>query len=145
MDHNTRFKSRWIRIHLPRSKFTAIFGNSFDYYFLINQDRLWRKTRNTNINSTCVGVDANRNFNFHWMDNVYPVDACAEDYAGLQPFSEPESKALANLMAQHNVQLYLTLHSFGNFILYPYGYTIKAPLRWKELQRIALEAALAIR
>lgn len=29
--------------------------------------RLWRKTRSPNSGSTCIGTDANRNFDFQWM------------------------------------------------------------------------------
>ena len=31
------------------------------------QDRLWRKTRSKNETTPCVGVDANRNFDYKWL------------------------------------------------------------------------------
>ncbi|XP_026480023.1 carboxypeptidase B-like [Ctenocephalides felis] len=103
-------------------------------------DRLWRKTRSTLTSSPdCIGVDANRNFRFHWKEDDSHAKPCDEDYPGDQAFSEPETRALRDLMKAHNVQLYLTLHSFGNFILYPYGYTYEAPEGWWDLQDIAFE------
>ena len=36
-------------------------------FYLEIQDRNWRKTRSTNTTTQCVGVDANRNFDFKWM------------------------------------------------------------------------------
>ena len=38
--------------------------------YLLTQDRMWRKTRSRVANGRnlgCVGVDANRNFDFHWQ------------------------------------------------------------------------------
>lgn len=35
--------------------------------FAHTNTRLWRKTRSPNAGSTCVGTDANRNFDFQWM------------------------------------------------------------------------------
>lgn len=53
-------------------------AESYDWYIIpvMNPDgfefshtntRLWRKTRSVNAGSTCMGVDANRNFEFQWM------------------------------------------------------------------------------
>lgn len=53
-------------------------AESYDWYIIpvSNPDglefahtttRLWRKTRRPNSGSTCVGTDANRNFDFQWM------------------------------------------------------------------------------
>lgn len=53
-------------------------ANSYDWYIIpvMNPDgfefshtttRLWRKTRRPNSGSTCIGTDANRNWDFQWM------------------------------------------------------------------------------
>lgn len=39
--------------------------NPDGYHWSFTQDRMWRKNRNR-INSTCLGVDLNRNFRFSW-------------------------------------------------------------------------------
>lgn len=39
--------------------------NPDGYTWSYNQDRMWRKNRNQ-INSTCLGVDLNRNFRYSW-------------------------------------------------------------------------------
>jgi len=39
------------------------------------KDRMWRKTRSRVANTRsrgCVGVDANRNFDFQWLCKSYP-------------------------------------------------------------------------
>ncbi len=77
-------------------------------------DRMWRKTRR-NYTSTlvrssarklrvdaddeqCVGADINRNFEFHWRKGGSSSNVCSPAFAGVKPFSEPESRALANFM-----------------------------------------------
>ena len=40
--------------------------NPDGYQYTFTEDRLWRKTRSTNVNSTCVGTDANRNWDIMW-------------------------------------------------------------------------------
>lgn len=73
-------------------------------------DRMWRKTRrNDTLHSTrarkqrvddgneeCVGVDINANFEFNWQKGS--SNPCSPNFAGRKPFSEPESRALANFM-----------------------------------------------
>jgi murein tripeptide amidase MpaA len=39
--------------------------NPDGYHWSYTQDRMWRKNRNE-INSTCLGVDLNRNFRYSW-------------------------------------------------------------------------------
>lgn len=41
-------------------------ANPDGYSYTHTNERFWRKTRSTNLGSTCVGVDPNRNFNYEW-------------------------------------------------------------------------------
>lgn len=46
---------------------------------------------------------------------------CSEQYAGAKPFSEPESVALAAFVKSFdNIRLYLSFHSYGQLLLFPY-------------------------
>lgn len=49
-------------------------------------------------------------------------------YRGAEPLSEPESKSLAEVMTKYNgiLKLYISVHSYGNCIMYPWGYTKKS-------------------
>ncbi|KAJ8950621.1 hypothetical protein NQ318_010820, partial [Aromia moschata] len=89
--------------------------------------RLWRKIRSPN--TLCYGVDPNRNFDYYWMLTGASDNQCSEIFAGPRPFSEPETSALRDyLLAHHNeVKLYLTFHSYGQFLLYPWGYSSDLP------------------
>ena len=47
-------------------------ANPDGYEFSRNSDRLWRKTRSeTNSSLGCMGVDGNRNWDFHWGGIFY--------------------------------------------------------------------------
>ena len=48
----------------------------------------------------------------------------SETYAGPSAFSEVEAVNLKNFLVPHNdtIKAYLTLHSYGEDILYPWGY-----------------------
>lgn len=86
---------------------------------------MWRKTRQPHAH-LCYGTDANRNFDFNWMaNNGASSNPCSETFAGPTPFSEPETVALANFIRQHSskIKIYLSFHSYGQYILFPYGHT----------------------
>lgn len=86
--------------------------------------RFWRKNRRPNPDGS-FGVDLNRNFGYQWGccggSSSYPGD---DMYRGPAPFSEPESTALRDFVESHpNITISLSLHSYGEWILWPYGYT----------------------
>lgn len=73
--------------------------------------------------SETMGVDTNRNYDFYWAvdDQGSSPNVCAEDYRGPQPFSEPESSAVAALVERVPFSVALNLHSYGRFINLPYA------------------------
>lgn len=101
--------------------------NPDGYEYTHEKDRLWRKNRRPASQqnaSSCVGADLNRNFDYYWSYSGVSNKECSEIYAGPQAFSEPESVALRDLLLSINAscKMYLTLHSYGNYLLYPWGY-----------------------
>jgi hypothetical protein len=68
------------------------------------------------------GVDPNRNYGWEWGfigasgDNYSPV------YHGPEAFSEPETQAMKQLMEDHHFVAGITYHTYGQLVLYPYGY-----------------------
>ncbi|GAA29142.2 carboxypeptidase O [Clonorchis sinensis] len=99
--------------------------NPDGYHYTHQADRLWRKNRSPTAGEHCVGVDLNRNFPLKWGygDGTSPR-ACDDIYRGDGPASELESQALINKLTElkDQIVLYLNLHSFGQFILTPYGF-----------------------
>jgi carboxypeptidase T len=89
------------------------------------RDRLWRKNRRRNADGS-TGVDPNRNYGYMWgtldvaTSSHVPSD---ETYVGPRAFSEPEVRAVRDLVARELVGGVLTYHSYSQLILYPWGYT----------------------
>ncbi|KAK0073986.1 hypothetical protein PV325_008920 [Microctonus aethiopoides] len=56
-------------------------------------------------------------------------DPCSEIYAGPNAFSENETQALRDfvLANSNTIKVYLTLHSYGQYLLHPWGYTSDLP------------------
>ena len=73
-------------------------ANPDGYEYSHLNDRLWRKNMRVINGSECIGVDLNRNWDHNWGVNDAGHDPCSNIYVGSQPFSEPESNAIANLV-----------------------------------------------
>ena len=90
-------------------------------------NRLWRKNRRRNPDGS-IGVDPNRNYGYMWgtlnvnTSSHVPAD---ETYVGPRAFSEPEVRAVRDLVARELFGGVLTYHSYSQLILYPWGYTSK--------------------
>lgn len=83
----------------------------------------WRKNRRDNGNGT-FGVDLNRNYGFQWgYDNTgsSPVTS-SQVYRGTGPFSEPELQVVRDFVEDHEFVAWLSYHSYGELLLYPWGY-----------------------
>ena len=71
---------------------------------------------------------------------------CLDTYHGGRAFSEPETRAVRDFVMskRHRLQGYLAFHSFGNKILYPWGYTNNPTDDVQELRGFAEVAKSAI-
>ena len=71
------------------------------------------------------GVDLNRNYGYEWGhdDEGSSSFPGSETYRGPSPFSEPETQAIKYLCENHDFQLALNFHSYGNLLVYPWGYS----------------------
>ncbi|KAF4522165.1 hypothetical protein B566_EDAN010425 [Ephemera danica] len=86
---------------------------TFETYMSYDEERFWRKTRSPNVNSTCIGTDPNRNFDFHWGEEGNN-DPCSETWPNLAPWTEPEVVAMRNMIEGNpNIVMYMALHSYG--------------------------------
>lgn len=90
----------------------------------------WRKNRQANPGSTSIGTDLNRNFGYRWGccggSSPWPW---GDLYRGHKAFSTVEARAVRRFVGSRVVdgtqqlRLALNLHSFGEQVLFPYGYT----------------------
>jgi carboxypeptidase T len=118
--------------------------NPDGHEFTRTNARLWRKNRRRNANGS-VGVDPNRNYGYMWgtlnisTSSHVPSD---ETYVGPRAFSEPETRAVRNLVARELFSGLITYHSYSQLILYPWGYTadpIADPADLSELSQLGAD------
>jgi carboxypeptidase T len=89
------------------------------------ENRLWRKNRRRNPGGS-IGVDPNRNYGYMWgtldisTSSHVPSD---ETYVGPRAFSEPEVRAVRNLVTRQLFDGVLSYHSYSQLVLFPWGYT----------------------
>ena len=110
----------------------------------IQSKMIARKRKNMDYFISCkhetdIGVDLNRQFSVDfgkvdepdsthtdndWGTNMLKSDdPCFSNYAGLKPFSEPESAAFAQFLTKHKneIDFVINVHSYGNAFIYPFN------------------------
>ncbi|KAF2220400.1 hypothetical protein BDZ85DRAFT_266534 [Elsinoe ampelina] len=132
------------------------FVNPDGFVFSQTSNRLWRKNRQpppaNATNQTCFGRDNNRNWPFAWDANTRgaSTNPCSQTYKGEAPLDTPENTGMNNFLLKlrdtQGIKLYIDWHSYGQYILSPYGYneTLYAPELGKWT-KTAADAADAIR
>lgn len=98
-------------------------GYIFNEQIMPGGGGLWRKNRRP-FGGNIYGVDLNRNYGYQWGfdDNGSSPDPNSQVYRGDAPFSEPETRAAKAFCEQHNFQIILNYHTFGNLLIHPWGY-----------------------
>jgi hypothetical protein len=99
-------------------------GYEYNHITNLNGGGMWRKNRRLNAGGS-YGIDLNRNYGpySYWNSpyggsSTFPSD---ETYRGTAPFSEPETAAIRDFYATKNMSCTLNYHSYGNYLIYPYG------------------------
>ncbi|KAJ6623370.1 Zinc carboxypeptidase A 1 [Pseudolycoriella hygida] len=120
--------------------------NPDGYKYAIDFDRLWRKNRQSF--GKCFGVDLNRNFNASWIYDIYKERSpCDIDYAGSNPFSAPETAALAAYLSSsvetERIKTYLSFHFGLQNLLLPYAAKPAWTSNHIELLEVGYSAAKA--
>ncbi|EAT46817.1 AAEL002000-PA [Aedes aegypti] len=119
--------------------------NPDGYIYSTETDRYWRKNRRR-LSDKCVGVDLNRNFGFRWDVGVNLFSGeCHPGFRGYAPFSEPETRALRTVIDNNpDADLYINLHSFGGYLIYPWSYDSAAVENVEDLRKVGVSAARAM-
>ncbi len=107
-----------------------------------NNDYLWWR-KNTNLDYCAPypnnrGADLNRNFEFQWNTGGSSANECDVIYHGATAASEPETQAIqaydrllfadqrgqlmANSAPVTTTGVFIDLHSYGNLVLWPWGF-----------------------
>jgi len=98
------------------------------YSYTHSTDRLWRKNRQPNQGSTCIGTDLNRNYNAHWGGPGSSRDPCSNNYGGSTPNSSPEINNEQNYLSDlGNLASFVDIHTTGAMFMSPWGWTEELP------------------
>ncbi|XP_063180657.1 carboxypeptidase A1-like [Chroicocephalus ridibundus] len=121
--------------------FFEIIANPDGFVFTHSSNRLWRKTRSVNAGSDCIGVDPNRNWNAGFGGSGSSSDPCSDLYRGPYAHSEREVKAVVDFIQGHgNVKSVISIHSYSQMLLFPYGYKRGPAAHHQELNELAKKA-----
>ncbi|XP_052751959.1 carboxypeptidase B-like isoform X3 [Galleria mellonella] len=120
---NLRDEDRDLREGIDWIVLPVVNPDGFEYTH--TNTRLWRRTRSyyPQVNTTCYGVDANRNFDVSFNTLGVSSNPCSDTYPSHAAFSEPETRIVRDIMLEYvdRIQIYLNIHSHGYYILYGYG------------------------
>ena len=112
--------------------FTPVFNpDGYEYNRSINPNGggQWRKNRSVNTGGS-FGVDLNRNYGTYafWnsVNNGSSTVPTSDTYRGISPFSEPETQNAMNFVNSRNFKGVLSYHTYGNYLIRPWGY-VDAP------------------
>ncbi len=142
--YNTDPEVTWLldyqEIHLllqanPDGRQLAETRENYDYIW-------WRKNTNQTYCSEYLntrGADLNRNFEFQWDSGGSSTYGCDDTYRGTTPASEPETQAvqaydrllfpdqrgpfISEAAPITTTGVFIDLHSYGDLVLWPWGYT----------------------
>ncbi|NXI37934.1 CBPA1 Carboxypeptidase, partial [Galbula dea] len=121
--------------------FLEIITNPDGFAFTHSSNRMWRKTRSVNAGSTCLGVDPNRNWGAGFGGSGSSSNPCSEIYRGPHAHSEREVKAIVDFICRHgNVKSVISIHSYSQMLLFPYGYKTALAPNHQELNEVAKKA-----
>lgn len=122
--------------------------NPDGYVYSWTNDRYWRKNRWKDSFGTTYGVDLCRNFPKGWGGSGSSGNKSSDTYRGPSVLSEPESAgviALADsLKTTEPIVGYFDVHSYGQYILWPWGYTTSLPPDHDTFQTYAVRMRNAL-
>uniref|UniRef100_A0A3Q0STA8 Carboxypeptidase O n=1 Tax=Amphilophus citrinellus TaxID=61819 RepID=A0A3Q0STA8_AMPCI len=121
--------------------------DGYIYSWASNTTRLWRKNRSPGPSDCgCNGTDLNRNFDANWGTVGVSFNCCSQTYPGSKPMSEPEARSVADFLGSRKDSFlcFLTIHSYGQLLLVPYGHPNYTAPNYDELMMVGLGAAEAI-
>ncbi|XP_068804196.1 carboxypeptidase A1-like [Struthio camelus] len=121
--------------------FFEIVTNPDGFAYTHSSNRLWRKTRSINAGSSCIGVDPNRNWDAGFGGPGSSSNPCSQTYHGPYAHSESEVRAIVDFILRHgNVKAAISIHSYSQMLMFPYGYKTAPAPDHQELNDLAAKA-----
>ena len=86
-----------------------------------------------------------RNWSVKWGTGA-SKDPCSNVFRGSKPFSEKETQGMRDaLQREAPIDLFITFHSYGKLLLYPWGWTEESPDNERELRILGSRFVEAVR
>ncbi|XP_029161889.1 LOW QUALITY PROTEIN: zinc carboxypeptidase-like [Nylanderia fulva] len=119
--------------------------NPDGYVYTHTTNRLWRKTRKPY--GICYGSDPNRNWDYRWNTGGASSNPCSETHAGSAPFSDIETKSMSEYLKSIDDKFYayISLHSYSQLLMFPYGHTTDHLENYDELYAIGSKSIEALK
>jgi len=115
------------------------------YQYTHDVDRLWRKNRQPNSGTSCVGTDLNRNYRFQWGREGSGTGPCEQTFRGASAESSPEVWDISNYISSlPNLVFYLDIHSYGGMFMSAWGFTTGLPDDYGQMYQVMEVAQNAI-
>jgi len=125
--------------------FVPVF-NADGYVYTWTTDPNWRKNRQPNTGSSCVGTDPCRNADAGFGGQGSSNDPCSDTYHGTAAWSAPIMAAYRDyISALPRVKGYINFHSYDESWLDPYGYTANRPKDYSAQEANAKNCTDAIK
>lgn len=131
-------------------------ANPDGYMYTWWTNRLWRKNRALPkalpfrypwaIFDDCLGTDPNRNFDVEFGGASTSANPCSDIFRGDYAFSEKETQAIRDAVTDlgQNLKVFISLHSYSQMWMFPYGYSSKKSAHHDELSELILRVVLAV-
>ncbi|MBO3130320.1 M14 family metallopeptidase [Dermatophilus congolensis] len=108
----------------------------------------WRKNRSKNSDGS-FGIDLNRSWGYKWnCCGGSSSNTASNSYHGPSAFAPPETRAISDFIKSRskkgvqNIKGFLDIHTYGEMILWPFGYTTEEKDEGKTAEQSAKLAAL---
>jgi hypothetical protein len=118
-----------------------------DGYVYTRTTRLWRKNREPNSGSTCIGADLNRNYGEHFGGGGSSGDPCADTYRGSAAFSCYETYYVNEYLKTlgSRFHAFVDIHAYGAMWMSPWGWTYDYPTDYTVMNRYMTAAVAGVR
>jgi carboxypeptidase T len=132
-------------------------GGTSPYYQRKNANDSRGSCRRPPTSTNQYGVDMNRNATFHWGGVGSTSTACAQEYRGTAPTSEPETAAqqalfnklfadrrgpnITDAAPADTTGTFMSYHSYAGLVLYPWGDTTSHAPNYTKLNALAASMA----
>jgi len=118
------------------------------YEFTHTSNRLWRKNRQANSGSACIGTDLNRNYAWGWGGPGSSANPCADTYHGSSAFSGTETNALQNYLRPSindgSLISYFDIHAYGAMWMSPWGNVADFPPDYAVMNSVMQRSVAAV-